>query len=137
MTSTKGERKRWLLVGNAVSVPVASWIGQGIASRSHRALAIPEKEMGDKEKWPVAASRIDQNSPILSAEVGDLPVARKRIPLMQILEAEPSVVRKPLSRAAASGFLKRFEASRLLRTDPDRRKSLIRVLKKHIKISTS
>ncbi|TIT81008.1 MAG: DNA (cytosine-5-)-methyltransferase, partial [Mesorhizobium sp.] len=34
--TNKGERGRWRLVGNAVSVPVATWVGQRlVASEAH------------------------------------------------------------------------------------------------------
>lgn len=125
-------RIRWKLVGNAVSVPVAEWIGRGIEANGTCKHLPSNRPMRAGEKWPHAAWRMEEGAPIQVASVGDRPVQRQARALLEILEAEQDKVRPPLSLGAAGGFLRRFEASSLLSRSPNRREAFIRLLKRHV-----
>ncbi len=123
-------RSRWRLVGNAVSVPVAEWIGRRLAE-AHRPLPLPEGTTLDAEsKWPPAAWQIP-GGPRHAADLGTWPLAAPRTPLLELLDEEPAV-RALLSSKAASGFLRRFQASNLFKRAPEHRAALLRVLREHV-----
>jgi DNA (cytosine-5)-methyltransferase 1 len=95
---------RWSLVGNAVTTPVAAWLG--------KSLALPGEYDKSRDttltgKWPRAA-RFDGVSR-WAVEVNAFPVWRQRLPLEQFL-LFPG---KPLSERATRGFLERTERSSL------------------------
>jgi DNA (cytosine-5)-methyltransferase 1 len=92
---------RWSLVGNAVSTPVAEWIGHRLANpgryEGSRDLAV----IGVGNRWPKAAR---SDGPIRRAvDIGAFPVWRDRPPLHEFLE----YAGKPLSARATRGFLER------------------------------
>jgi DNA (cytosine-5)-methyltransferase 1 len=94
------------MVGNAVSVPIAKWLGQRISEPK------PYEEGDDRrmevgERWPDAAYGAP-GRPIMVAQAGPWPVAWKRRDLIRELK-DP----KPLSHRAASGFLSRLVRSSL------------------------
>lgn len=99
------QRHRWKLIGNAVNVRVAEWIG--------RRLARPGKANGDGGSamtpavWPNAAYNIGEGR--RSARVGSFPVRYRDTPLHEFLRFPP----KPLSRKAAAGILRRLRGSSL------------------------
>jgi DNA (cytosine-5)-methyltransferase 1 len=97
---------RWSLVGNAVTVPVAEWIG--------RRLAQPGQYNRDRDrllprigKWP-AAARYD-GSRRFQVTVSPFPVWTDRPALHEFLKHDG----RPLSPRAARGFLGRADASSL------------------------
>lgn len=97
---------RWSLVGNAVSVPVAKWLGERLLApldydRSR------DRELAGAGRWPRAA-RFDGNRRV-AVEIGAYPVWTDRPALTDFLE-HPG---KPLSVRATSGFLSRTERSSL------------------------
>lgn len=101
------ESLRWSLVGNAVSVPVAEWIG--------RSLTAPRPHETERDRaWPAAvggwprAARFDGFGR-RRVEIGTHPVYAPRPPLAHFL-AHPGVL---LSARATAGFLARARASRL------------------------
>jgi DNA (cytosine-5)-methyltransferase 1 len=103
-----GARKgtRWRLVGNAVSVPVAEWVG--------RRLVLPGTPQGasdipvDRARgWPGAAWGADGKA--FRAEVSEWPLG---VDMPRLLDFLRFPVRK-LSARATSGFLCRARASRL------------------------
>ena len=97
---------RWSLVGNAVSVPVAAWIGQRLREPGRYDPGRDRAEIA-RESWPKAA-RSDGRRRI-GVEIGAFPVWRPRAALAEFLH-HPG---KPLSRRATAGFLARARASRL------------------------
>lgn len=104
------QARRWLLVGNAVNVRVAAWIGARLAHP--RAYGDDHGlPLGASTKWPAAAwsDGTDRWALPLSA----WPVARPALPLEAFL-MHPT---QPLSTRATAGFLSRLESSRL-RTTP-------------------
>ena len=101
------ERLRWSLVGNAVSVPVAAWLG--------RRLVEPGFYFGDLDSaWQVKrggfprAARFDGKKRYV-VNVGAFPVWTKRQPLHSFLRHQGV----PLSPRATAGFLSRAESSSL------------------------
>jgi len=97
---------RWSLVGNAVTVPVAAWLGSRLASPgaydASRDCALPSDG-----RWPKAA-RFDGGLR-RRVEIGAFPVWKERARLPEFL-AFPG---KPLSVRATRGFLERTERSSL------------------------
>jgi DNA (cytosine-5)-methyltransferase 1 len=101
-----GERRRWRLVGNAVSVPVSEWLA-GRLSTTQEYDASRDEELADDSPWPEAAWGKDGVR--AHADVSDSPVQRKRHHLAEFLRYPL----KPLTRKATSGFLSRLERSSL------------------------
>ncbi|MFL9828915.1 DNA (cytosine-5-)-methyltransferase, partial [Rhodoplanes sp. SY1] len=97
---------RWSLVGNAVTVPVAAWLGRRLAAPG-RYDTSRDASLGADGHWPKAA-RFDGETRRL-VEIGTFPVRRARPPLADFLR-HPG---KPLSVRATRGFLERTERSRL------------------------
>lgn len=97
---------RWSLVGNAVSVPVAEWLGErlskpGVFDRTR------DRDLSETKGWPRAA-RFD-GSRRHAVEVSAYPAWRERQPLERFLNH----VGKPLSARATKGFLSRTERAKL------------------------
>ncbi|MCS6780599.1 MAG: DNA (cytosine-5-)-methyltransferase [Geminicoccaceae bacterium] len=97
---------RWSLVGNAVSVPVAAWLGSRLAEPDaydpgrDRALPIAGR-------WPRAA-RFDGRVRY-AVEINDFPIWRGRPPLADFLRYPGEL----LSARATAGFLERTDRSSL------------------------
>jgi DNA (cytosine-5)-methyltransferase 1 len=105
-TEGKNFRKgaRWKLVGNAVSVPVARWIGESLKNpRSYDDSCDPA--LGTTPRWPRAAWGVGGKAYV--AEVSMWPVAADYQHLAGFLRF-PTV---PLSERATAGFLGRARAS--------------------------
>lgn len=102
----KLDRRRWRMVGNAVSVPVASWIASRIREPGNFDTSrILELKSGDR--WPAAASG-GKNSRY-AIRIGELPAQRSDVSLRTFLNYPGS----PLSERAAKGFLSRAVRSSL------------------------
>jgi DNA (cytosine-5)-methyltransferase 1 len=99
-------RLRWSLVGNAVSVPVAEWIGERL---ERPGVHDPGRDcdLAEGARWPEAA-RFDGRRRSAVA-IGAFPVARPRPALAAFLH-QPG---KPLSERATRGFLSRLDRTRL------------------------
>ena len=97
---------RWALVGNAVTVPVAKWLGERLKEpgeyQCHRDRPLPPDG-----RWP-KAGRFD-GSTRYAVEIGAFPVWQRREPLANFLRFEGA----PLSARATRGFLSRTERSTL------------------------
>jgi DNA (cytosine-5)-methyltransferase 1 len=98
---------RWKLVGNAVSVPAAEWIGKRLTR-----LGQPFSERGShfdlEKRWPVAAFGGPGLKPLALAR-SMWPVSAPRLPLTTFLHEKP----KLLSHKATSGFLSRLRSGSL------------------------
>ncbi|MDX1001531.1 DNA (cytosine-5-)-methyltransferase [Sinorhizobium medicae] len=97
---------RWSLVGNAVSVPVAEWLGRRLASPGSYDTD-RDRELAADARWPKAA-RFD-GTVRRRVEIGTFPLIRQRAPLAEFLRFEG----KPLSVRATRGFLLRTDRSTL------------------------
>jgi DNA (cytosine-5)-methyltransferase 1 len=97
---------RWSLVGNAVTVPVAAWLGERLTSPGSYECD-RDRELGVDGKWPKAA-RFDGNRR-WRVEIGAFPIRRERPPLTRFLKFEG----RPLSARATRGFLARTDRSTL------------------------
>ena len=91
---------RWKLVGNAVSVPVAEWVGERVTT-SDRYVPANDVELPIGSRWPRAAWGVANERRV--ADVSMWPVVLARKHLHEFLEFEP----KLLSARATAGFLSR------------------------------
>lgn len=98
---------RWRLVGNAVSVPVAAWLGERLRTGASYEPAADEQLVG-LHRWPKAAWGGDGNS-VHRAVVSTWPRREPLPALADFLHYDTT----PLSARATAGFLKRTERSKL------------------------
>jgi len=117
---------RWKLVGNAVSVRAATWIGRRMANPG-----IPRefltRPMHDHRNWPTAAWNVGQGRTIVEASEWPARWAYKSL--------EEFLTKKrlsPLSPKATRGFLSRTERAKLIFPD-----GFIDTLKAHLEIASS
>lgn len=94
------ESHRWKLVGNAVSVTAAEWLGRKIASPGKYSPA-NDVELARGSAWPRAAWGSQEGR--YRSFVSAWPERRPRVPLHRFLEFPP----QPLSLKATAGFLAR------------------------------
>lgn len=105
---------RWKLVGNAVSVPVAQWVGSRLGREAAWKAGIPVP-FDTEATWPRAAFSQDGES--WQVDVSTWPLSRSGKPLMTFLEYPV----RPLSLRALSGFSSRLSRGNLRRpTEFDR-----------------
>ena len=102
----RGMGQRWRLVGNAVSVPVARWIGKRLLSPAGYDPS-DDLPLRRGEPWPSAAWRMDGRVHLSSAS--SWPKRFKRRSLAEFLKYPT----RPLPLRAARGFLGRIEKSSL------------------------
>lgn len=98
---------RWKLVGNAVSVPAAKWIGTRL-EQGPVAVDLRVKTFDQATKWPVAAFG-GPGQRAFAVDISMWPVAMPRVPLSKFLEHEP----KLLSYRATAGFVARLRSGSL------------------------
>jgi DNA (cytosine-5)-methyltransferase 1 len=97
---------RWKLVGNAVSVPVAAWIGRRLRRPGcYEGTWDPPLRAG--APWPRAAWNLGAGRHV--ATLSEWPIRRRGIPLHEFLR-HPT---EPLSTKAAAGFRERTRSSSL------------------------
>ena len=107
----RGERLRWRLVGNAVSIPVANWIAERLATQSDIYNSTPDEEIPLGSPWPDAAWGVKRQR--RQAMVSTWPVKKEMQHLASFLKQPPKV----LSLRATSGFYSRLQASGLKHED--------------------
>lgn len=98
---------RWKLVGNAVSVPVASWIGRRLAIQGEPVDA-PRMTFAPSASWPPAAASV--GGLVEAWSISERPLKIRRSSLVRVLKAHGS---DPLSLAATRGFADRLSRSHL------------------------
>jgi DNA (cytosine-5)-methyltransferase 1 len=97
---------RWKLVGNAVSVPVAEWLGQRLRDPGTYNVQ-RDRDLRRMKRWPRAA-RFDGRDRH-EVQINAFPQWKSRPPLAQFLIFSG----KPLSIRATNGFLSRTERASL------------------------
>ncbi|MBT2393419.1 DNA (cytosine-5-)-methyltransferase [Streptomyces sp. ISL-1] len=112
---------RWKLVGNAVTVGVAEWVGRRLADPGS-AVAAPSSELPQGTRWPTAA----WGRPGERWAVG-LSLWPERNPYQHVLDVVNPDTAVPLSLRATTGFHNRLMKSRLRYQEP-----FARALKAHI-----
>lgn len=98
---------RWKLVGNAVTVDVAAWLGKRLVAPSVKGRRVVSRPLQRTGAWPRAAWNIGQGRH--EAMISSYPVLKRRKPLAEWLKYAPA----PLSVKATAGFLGRVDASSL------------------------
>jgi DNA (cytosine-5)-methyltransferase 1 len=98
---------RWKLVGNAVTVDVAAWLGERLRKPSRAGRDVEGSPMRRTGSWPRAAWNVGDGRFV--ANISSYPVRRACLPLREWLEYETS----PLSAKATKGFLERTETATL------------------------
>lgn len=106
-TAAAPERSRWSLAGNAVTVPVAAWLGRRLAKPGRFPRRLDRPWLAKPGSFPKAA-RFDGITRH-AVEIGGFPIYAARQPLHQFLRYEGM----PLSTRGTAGFLSRAEASSL------------------------
>jgi DNA (cytosine-5)-methyltransferase 1 len=106
-TAVAPERQRWSLIGNAVTVPIARWLGHRLQMPGFYDQERDREWVRSSGAFPRAARYDGKRRYIV--DIGDFPVWIARSPLDRFLDY-PGV---PLSVRATSGFLSRAEASSL------------------------
>lgn len=105
------ETFRWKQMGNAVSVPVARWLGKQInracGAKPGKMVCALGGEVAQCRRWPAAA--IDMGGVAISVEASMWPVHAPRDPLDEFLRYPT----KPLSARATLGFLHRLHKGQL------------------------
>jgi DNA (cytosine-5)-methyltransferase 1 len=99
---------RWKLVGNAISVPVAKWLGNRLLSDPGDRPAFAAT-FDPGSTWPRAAFKAD--GPRLAVKASTWPVRLSAPPLREFLRYPT----KPLSEKALAGFYSRLSRSSLNR----------------------
>ena len=97
---------RWSLIGNAVTTPVAAWIGRRLLNPANYDTSRDAGSVANGD-WPRAA-RFDGASR-REVRISEFPCWKKRKPLEEFLRYPPFL----LSERATAGFLSRIEKSSL------------------------
>ena len=97
---------RWKLVGNAVSVPAAAWIGRRMLNPGEP-LNFSTLPMGKAHRWPNAAWNVGQGA--MRIQASEWPVCYRQRSIEDFMQYQPSM----LSAKATSGFLRRTERAKL------------------------
>lgn len=119
--AAKKNGPRWKLVGNAVSVPVAHWVGTRLSQPGH---VRDSRLWSGTGTWPRAAWSLDGGKTISECHVSAWPERRPRLHLADFLTHEPRL----LSARATAGFLSRAEASTLRFAD-----GFLRAVRAHLR----
>lgn len=97
---------RWRLIGNAVNVPVARWLGRCLAKP--RAFETPgARPVVSGKSWPTNAWNVGDGR--FTCDLSTWPISEPRKPLMEFLSKPPV----PLSERATAGFLGRTQRAKL------------------------
>jgi DNA (cytosine-5)-methyltransferase 1 len=105
-----GGRKgmRWKLVGNAVSVPLATWVGERLRAEPTAIDDSLFSPLEKESKWPIAAWGGPKAKPH-AVSLSMWPVRRSSQPLADFLTFPTT----PLSERATAGFYSRLTQSSL------------------------
>jgi len=102
------EGVRWKLVGNAVTVPVARWVGNRLLEPG-TPVDVPRRPLTQLQRWPLAAAGVGNERE--GWGLSERPLSHHAGPsLASILQRYGD---QPLSLAATKGFTSRLKASSL------------------------
>ncbi|MFT7621217.1 MAG: DNA (cytosine-5)-methyltransferase 1 [Myxococcota bacterium] len=110
-TGAADSRARWRLIGNAVCVPVAAWLGRRLANPGD---VVCDSILGRPRRGRVSAAFGGPGLPFHTVACSRWPMAVERPALRDFLEYPL----KPLSLRATRGYLSRAEQSTALRFSP-------------------
>ncbi len=99
--------QRWKLVGNAVTVNVAEWVGARLADPGE-VVEVDCRPFSECSRWPAAAAAIGGHR--VAWTLSERPLRRRRQSLMRVLDTHGC---HPLSHKATRGFAGRLAASGL------------------------
>lgn len=99
---------RWKLVGNAVSVPVAKWVGDRLANPGSFTPDVTTHVVQKGKAWPTNAWNVGRGRYTMPT-ISEYPVLTPRSHLAEFLQYPP----KDLSLRATEGFLSRTERAKL------------------------
>ncbi|MCO7218472.1 DNA cytosine methyltransferase [Klenkia sp. PcliD-1-E] len=128
-TANAPVRDRWKLVGNAVSVPVARWIGEGMLAAGEQDVTPHRKHHSDGAAWPKSACHLDGRR--WDVEVSEWPRSPEASyqHLADVLLAHGQ---EPLSHRATRGF-----RDRLLRSNLRYSVEFMSALDEHVALSAT
>lgn len=109
-------RCRWRLVGNAVPVPIADWVGSQLVNPPG-AIAGTTSQLRSKDAWPLAAFGASGSRFAVAVTTWPDRKAWKGLAARFGPTGDQLLSRPALSRRATAGFYRRIKASGL-RTDP-------------------
>jgi DNA (cytosine-5)-methyltransferase 1 len=112
---------RWKLVGNAVSVPAARWLGRRF-KKPGAPLEFATHPMHGHRHWPTAAWNMGDGR--MTVVASEWPIRYAYKSLQAFLKHEP----QPLSAKATAGFLERADRAKL-RFEPGFKDALRRHLR--------
>lgn len=101
-------RSRWKLVGNAVTMPIAEWIGNRLREPEDVFDSLVAEEFVPGQRWPIAACR--RGNKTWCVEASEWPVMASYQHLRVVLDQHGCA---PLSARATTGFRNRLQRSRL------------------------
>jgi len=99
---------RWKLVGNAVTVDAAEWLGQRLRAPDQAGRNVPSAPLVRAGAWPRAAFNVGEGR--RSVEISAWPERRARLHLQDFLQHEPAL----LSEKATAGFYSRTQQAKLI-----------------------
>ena len=108
MNATKRVGDRWKLIGNAVSVPMAKWVGTRLRKPGYYDPYL-DSLIAPNSKWPTAAW--GENGARYQVDISEWPKCYTYTPLVDFLKFPTSA----LSLKATSGFYSRLGRSSLRR----------------------
>lgn len=115
---------RWKLIGNAVTVPVSTWIGSRLTEPGQM-VDVERRPLIGGERWPTAAACVGGVREVW--QLSERPVAvRQRLTLDRLLTMYGA---SPLSLGATRGFAERLKASQLRRPS-----GFVAALDEHIRV---
>ena len=98
---------RWKLVGNAVTVDVAEWVGRRLRNPSAAGREVDGEPLRQTAAWPKVAWNVGEGR--FMANVSAFPKAARGLPLQDFLQFPT----RPLSAKATAGFLHRTKKGTL------------------------
>lgn len=106
-TNGRGKGPRWKLVGNAVTVGVAKWVGERLGEPGEYD-GTQDRLLGSDDRWPNAAW--GKNGKAWEAKVSSWPRHKQYLHLTDLMLPETG---HPLSQKGAAGFLNRANRGQL------------------------